>query len=280
MVRLDGGGEHDGGPLNALLAIAATALTVEDFATRDLWHAHPSERVGHTREFMSDRGYDVAPLKEEPVARFVTLRGLMDGDVEPSSATEDWAMPIAAPHLVTGSLGVPGAVLALAKQPFFFVLDGSRVNGLVTLSDLQRPAVGMVALALILAIESGLNQLIPRFWGDAWLDGLSLVQQRQVEEVFSDRVRHSTEITRLECLTTVHRVTLVLKSRVLWSTLGFRSQREARSQCGHVVKLRNTLAHGNGLLDATGDPIEAASWFSAIDRLAQTVRSVVDVEHP
>ena len=72
------------------------------------------------------------------------------------------ARPIRATDLVAEHLGLLETIEALQEEPQLFVLCGTGVAGVVTRADVQRQAVSMAALALVLAAKQGLVELTRR----------------------------------------------------------------------------------------------------------------------
>ena len=101
-------------PLRSVLQVAETALAVRHVATTVLWSPSPAARATDVRREMTDKGFDAAPVDEEPVSRYVTPELLDDG----TRTVDEVARPIAAPELLTSDLGLADGVLALKGQPF------------------------------------------------------------------------------------------------------------------------------------------------------------------
>ena len=257
--------------LRAVLDIAENALTVAHIATIDIWLADPQMSVADASSYMLSHHFDAAALSEDPIWRYVHVDDLQD----PQALIGDLARPIEVSNLVTSTLSLTEAIVALKRHPFFFVLAGNRLMGMVTRSDLQRPAVSMVTFSISLAAEAGLTQLIQRIYGDDWFANLPQGRQVYVSEIFEDRHRSNAEILRLDCMMLEDRLCLVGKRPVLWRELGFESRHQFETWADTLKDLRNTLAHGGDLLDVRPQPIEAIDLFEKLAVFGESVYRAV-----
>lgn len=262
--------------LRAVLDIAENALTVAHLVTTDIWWADPEMSVVEARDFMRASNFDASPLREEPTRRYVHVDDLQTG----LGRLKEVARPIEVSNLVTSSLSLTKAIAALKHRAFFFVLEGNHILGIVTRSDLQRPAVGMVIFSISLAAEAGLTQLVQRSYRNDWFRHLSQGRQDYVTGIFDQRHRSNTEISRLDCMMLEDRLCLVGTRPELWRQLGFVSRRQFEDWADTLKNLRNTLAHGGDVLDVQPRPIEAIELFEKLVAFAETVYGVVSQRTP
>lgn len=167
----------------------------------------PAWPCSEARSRMDDGDFDVAPLAEQPLRRYVRraeLAGAGGGRVE------RWAHPIDTTHLITADLGLADALDLLRERSFLFVMEGGAVRGIITPSDLQKVPVSMVVLALVLAAEAAMDELILRRYGEeGWLRHLSEDRRTRLEERYRALAEVSLEITRMELLMLEDRLRLV-----------------------------------------------------------------------
>jgi hypothetical protein len=251
--------------LGSLLRIAESSLAVTHLAELDLKKAPPNWTARRTLRWMQRHGFDAAPIDEPEVRRLVAADTLRPDD----QPVVEQAQPMDAALLVSSDLSLADGVSRLAAQPFYFVLQQDRICGIVTRADLQRPAVSVVAFGLVLAAESAMNVLIGRRLGQSWMDDLSESQRRRIAKIFEDRRRTNTEVTPLECLMLNHRLTLLRRCPEVVSALGYSSAPEFDAWEERLLHLRNTLAHGGGLLHAEPDPLHAVELFEGIRHFAE-----------
>lgn len=163
------------------------------------------------------------------------------------------------------------SVESLAAVPQIFVISApAGVDGVATRADLQRPAVAMVALSLILASEAALTQLIrENFDGDDWQAHVSEDRLAKATEVLEERRRHNVELGLLDCIMLGDRLTLVRKHPELVSALGLGSRKHARAWFSRLSDARDVLAHGGDLLSVRETPEESIQMFVEIRRFGE-----------
>lgn len=255
-----------------LVEIAENSLNVLYLAETNLQYIDSSWTVGEAREWLEMNGFDAAPIAEEKPHRFFAL----DVEANDDDPLPEVALPIDAARLVTSSLGLADGVAFLAMEPYYFVMEGSRLVGIVTRADLQRPAVSMVALSLILAAEARMGVLIKGWVGPGWESHLSDERRAKLGEILEDRRRRNVEIGLIDCLMLGDRLKLLGKSDALIGTLSYRDVGSYRGWKEELGGLRDTLAHGGSLLDEQRDPVKAIELFAAVRRFAEAIWSVAE----
>lgn len=252
--------------LRSLLQIAEGALSVRQLMTTDPWCPAPDESSTGALLEMQRRRFDVAPVADDPVHRYVNRMDLLDT----GQPVKDLAKPIDLSFLVTPEFSLAGAVAGLARRPFFFVFDGNQLSGLYTQADLQRPAVSMVLFGLVLAAESAINRMIERAYGsDAWVELLSEDRRVRLKSVYGDRRRTNTETSLIECAMLDDKLLILRKRADLCGSLGFQSGRAFHAWEEDLKRLRDTLAHGGGLLDTEREPAVAVELFDRVRGFAE-----------
>lgn len=248
-----------------MLRIAEESLSVLYVAEVALEYADPDMTVRDVKRWLRTNGFDAAPLAEPSPHRFIAL----EGD-EPSAArVGDVARPIDAAVLATSTLSLANGVAMLGDCPFFFVMAGRELAGIVTRADLQRPAVGMVVFSLILAAESAMNRIIGDRLGPDWLGYLGDESRRDVERLYAERVRTNTQITELDCLLLSQRLRLIAKCPGVFEALGFDGQESIKMWKTRLLDVRNQLAHGGSILGCVPEPVGAIDLFGEIRAFAE-----------
>ena len=164
--------------------------------------------------------------------------------------------------------------LSLATQPWYFVIAGREIRGIVTRADLQRPAVAMVTFSFVISAELAINTIVEGTLGPEWLDRLPKKQREHVEQIYADRRAADVEIGHLECLMLHQRLALLGKCPAARELLGFRSNKEFR-QWGHeLCRLRDVLAHGGTILHVDRDPLTAIAMFTHVRQFAEATSRV------
>jgi hypothetical protein len=256
--------------LAPLMEIVETSLTVLQLAELDLKRADPAWSAAQAHQWMDEHGFDAAPLDEAETHRFVGASWL-----EPNGApVVEQARPIDATLLVSSDLGLADGVSRLKTHPYYFVLQRDSLQGIVTRADLQRPAVGMVLFSLILTSEAAANVIIDRCLGPTWIECLPAGQRARVNEIFDQRLRNNTQVTKLECLMLHDRLQLLGKCDRVVPELGFASGKQFKKWKERLVNLRDNLAHGGGLLHAEPNPLNAIVLFEDVRSFAERIWKV------
>jgi CBS domain len=253
--------------LPSLIAIGETSLSVTYLAATDLGYIDGSTSAADAHAFLAKNGFDAAPIADARPSLFVDRRDL----VGQSGIVLEHTRPLDAPHLVTSSFSLADGVRMLHELPYYFVIERDRLAGIVTRADLQRQTVSMVLLAFILTSEVGMNALIEARLGPDWTDHLGVKWEAEVDRLFQERLRSNAEISRLDCLLLHQRLSLLGKAPHLCLDLGFTTNRSFARWTRTLTKLRDTLAHGGGLLHARPDPVEAIDLFGEVRTFTEAV---------
>jgi hypothetical protein len=259
-------------PIQPLSALVDRTLTVAHIGAPKLWTVGPSERAADAADAMTARGFDVAGVTAAPVTHFVQLAELKRAGAQKAHKC---ALPIPASMCVEKSLPLTQLFRRLQESEFAFVLDGDEVSTVVTRADLQAPAIGVVVLAYLTVIESGLRTLVMAKAGDSFFDLLPASRQKVVEELFEQKSRQNVATGFEDCLYFSDWLTCSKKAGV-WERLGFRSANSFADETGSYSGVRNNLAHGGTILDGDVDALAALERVDRIRRFAEQLWRVVD----
>jgi hypothetical protein len=242
--------------LAILLHIAENSLRVTELAESDLQRVQPDWTAGRTLYWMQEHGFDAAPIDDLETHRVVVAHSLQPND-DPVALQ---AQPLDAALLVSSDLSLADGIARLKRQQFYFVLQRDQLHGIVTRADLQRPAVSMIALSLILASEAAMKEIISQSMGSSWEEALRPAARAEVENVYHVRKRNNTEVTKLDCLMIHDLLALLLKCPAVLEQLDFTKSRFSKWK-ERLRLLRDALAHGAGLLGAESEPLRAIQLF-------------------
>jgi hypothetical protein len=238
--------------LAALRNVAERVVTVADLGVPRPWGPQLGDSVREAHDVMRSASFDVAPLLEEPVRRYVLQEDLAGA---PSGlSVEHLARDLRADDLVASALPLADALELLEQRLWYFMLEGNKICGILTTADLQMLPVSVVVLGFVLAVEAGIDELIEHHVGAEWTAFLSKERLEKVDQVFEERRSRNAETTRRACLNLDDRLTIACKDKAIRSALG--ASRTYLERSGTSMKrLRNTLAHGDSLLDVANDPV-------------------------
>ena len=153
-------------------------------------------------------------------------------------------------------------------------MQRDQIQGIVTRADLQRPAVSMIIFSLILASEAAMREIIGRNLALTWLEKLRPAGRAELEKVYEARLKTNTQVTKLDCLMIHDLLALLYECTGIVEQLGFTRSRFKKWK-ERLRLLRDTLAHGGGLLHAESDPLCAIQLFQDVRSFAEKTTRLV-----
>ena len=261
--------------LGILLQIAENSLRVAELAETDLQWVKPQWTAEQTLNWMQDRGFDAAPIDDPEPYRVVVAQSLRPIN-HPVSLQ---AQPLDAALLVSSDLSLADGITRLKRQQFYFVLQRDQLQGIVTRADLQRPAVSMIIFSLILASETAMREITSRNLASVWFEKLRPAAKTEVETVYNNRVKNNTEVTKLDCLMIHDLLALMNECTGIVTQLGF-TKSQFKKWKERLRLLRDTLAHGGGLLHAEPDPMRAVQLFEDVRGFAEKTTRFIATQTP
>jgi len=264
--------------IDDLLAIASSALTVEQIATPDPLALPASASAHEALNDLRARSFDFALIDESPLGRYVTVAALEIADGH--ATLQDVAKPITTRELIAAGAGLADGIERLAQLPVLFVFRRDGKLGIITTADLQRPAVGMIALSYVLVAEAGLVTVLERQLGSGLLEALraalSPVALERAEGLHELKRQRHAELTLAASLTLSHRLEVVRCSAELRHLLGYESKRAVEAEKKRLTHIRDALAHAGDMLSAAdGDPARAIRELALTRSFAEKVRGAL-----
>lgn len=262
-------------PIPSLRNLIERTVTVADLVTTPLWSLDPAQLAVDAAAVLAARDFDVAGVAEDPVSRYVTRDALVVSD----GTVDDVALPILASETVERSLPLVEFAKILRRRRYVFILDQDRVGWLATCADLQAPAVTVVVLSFLVAIEVGLASLLPAELGEGWFDLLSSDSQASARKLYEQKHSRNVATGLEDCLYFKDWLRLASRSPSLIAELGFGSRTAFDRATGSFADLRNELAHGGTLLDDVA-PEQAIDRFTRIRAFADAVWDLLEHRSP
>jgi len=244
-----------------LLDIGNTTLTTADLVRdKPLWAVPAQTRSDVAAAEMARQGFDVAPLTELPVARYVVRPNLEQAGSRPA---EQVSLPITGADRITEDEPLGAALEVLRDRPFVFVVHRQHTTGILTRADLEQPIVGLHAFGLILSLEAAIDALLSDFKQHQWLGELSEDRRQRIVDLHEERRNTDTDLDLLRSLNLDDRLTIARKLG-LHEPLGFTSVSDFKKWSERLKRIRNALAHGSTLLSAVPDPTEALGFLQQL----------------
>lgn len=255
-------------PVDAVATLVDHTLTVAHVVGGPLWVVDPSERASVALALMQARNFDVAGVGQDgAVTHLVCRSDLAD---RARGAVKASASPILAGHCVEKSLPLSHLFEKLRHREFLFVLDDGEVRHVVTRADLQAPAIGVVLLAFLTLIETGLRRIVAGAVRDSLLELLPEARRQKVEELYEKKREDNVAIGYEDCLYFSDWLELAGVSGS-WKVLGYSSKKAFHRDTSSFAEVRNALAHGGSVLDASVHPLKALDRIERIRRFTVCV---------
>lgn len=249
-----------------LLRIADATITAGDLIVdQELFSVRPKAASEGARAELNSEGFDWAPVTDVPIYRYVATSDLTS-DV---ATVEDASRLIDENQWIDETLPLGEVLELLRTNQFLFIRHHRHTVGILTVADLEQPAVTLFVLGLITSAEAALDALIERASDGAWLSYLSEGHQEKVHEVFHERQRRGADLSMIRCLDLAKRVVL-LQRLELADDLGFASNGAVERWKDQALHVRNVLAHGDTLLTAIPSPADALEFIGKVREFAST----------
>lgn len=226
------------------------AVTVRYIAGFELVTCGSEEDASQARIRMDANGYDMLPiLTAGVILGYVERDSLEDG---PCAASERKLGPS---DLVSDSTPVLDLFPILRDRPRVFVLQGNRVTGIASRSDLQKAPVRMLLFTLVTLLEMHLQRLVGLLYSSSdWPLHLSKTRMQLAERLYSERRDRNEQLDLTDCLQFCDKRDLVLRLSRNVSHLGFPTRTAFERFLDEAEELRDLLAHGQDLVAGSSWP--------------------------
>ena len=249
-------------PADEFLAVVRSGVPVSAISTpRAALHLGREDAWEAVAEDSALADFDQIPLTDA-AGETITAVFMRDEGPHPlRPLREDMFMSAEAPLL---------AFLETAdRQRFRLLVDGGRVTGLVTISDLQRLPVYSVLFSLVVAVEMLLMDWIRRASVDDedWLQHLKSGDRRQIERYWERRRAENLHVDRLAVASFTHELTAADGLGLFRDDASRRGALERliglRDQVYHGIDIAPTAAHALELPDHARNALSLVAWLHA-----------------
>ena len=224
--------------------------------------------AGEMKRILQARDFDIAGVKaaeDSEVIGFIRTEQLASGVVR------DHLLPISTDSVIDATTTIHVLLERLKERPFVFVRVDGRLDGILTLADLNKPVVRVFFFGLISLLEIHLGfWLQTKYSDETWQTMLSPQRVELARSTQADRERRGQKLKLLDCLQFSDKHELVIKSEDLREDLALGSKNKARQYLSSAEKLRNILAHSQY------DLVVGSTWAILID-LIQRIEATISV---
>jgi CBS domain-containing protein/uncharacterized protein (DUF1330 family) len=256
-------------------------VTVRELMTRNPDAAGAGATVADVHDWLVENGYTAAPLRrDDPPYLYVSRDELADvREDAPEDKVYEHADRIDLSNLLSPDLGFEDLVVELEAEPFYFVGWHGQVAGIVTRSDLNKPAAHAFLYTRIGELEMRLRDLV-----DAeanWEGTLSMLQREgagedteydAVLEEFESYADADLQLREIDYTTFWQLQQAAVESEAVVDCLGYEDGDALGDALTDVRDLRNQVAHygnvvhhmGTELLDSGRNVHELEETYAAI----------------
>jgi hypothetical protein len=222
----------------------AAALTARHLQTRyeELVGFDVNHRASDIHAKLEEAGYDFAPVTEGD--RLVGRIGQHSVAGHTQLRAGDLLERLSPRFLIASNSDVGRVMTWLVDDPWLLVVDGNRVTGVVTPSDLNRQAGRTYLYLLITDFESRLADSIRRIVGPkSAVTYLSESRQIKVLELFLELKNGEVEVDEVAAMQLSDLVAIGKKQAPIRLEFGVHSATEWRTLTGSVIRLRHAVMH-------------------------------------
>ncbi len=221
-------------------------LFLEGFSVMDV--AEPlvsvdAERgAGEVRELLEARDFDLVGVRWGGL-----VRGFARREELTFGTCGQHLQPFGPDDLVSDSAPLRDAILSLGSNRRCFVTVLGQASAIVTLDDLEKPAVRMFLFGMITLLEGQLTRTIRRRLGEeGWRELVAPARLAKAEALLAERQRRGQPGGLVDCLQLSDKGQLLLASDLVKLGGGPEaglSKKQVKRQLSALETLRNNLAH-------------------------------------
>lgn len=160
------------------------------------------------------------------------------------------------------------ALERLGQHDQLFVTAFGAVAGIVTWSDIQKPAARMWLFGLVTVLELALAGLVEAFHpDDSWTELVSEGRLAKARELLLERRRNGAgpELRLADCLQLADKGLILLRRDDTRRVMGAESKSAGERRLRRLVRLRDNLAHAQDVV--SGDWEVLVEFARALDRI-------------
>jgi len=261
-------------------------VTVRELMTEDPEAAPAGASVADVHDWLTERGYTAAPLaRDDPPYIYVTRDHL--GSVREDAADEpayQHADRIDLSTLLSPDLEFEGLLVELEDEPFYFVGWHGEVAGVVTRSDLNKPAAHAFLYARVGELEMRLRDLVD---AEANWEGTLATLQREgagtdteydaVLEEYDSYADADLQLREVDYTTFWQLARAARESDAVVDVLGYADGDALADALDDVRDLRNQVAHYGNVVHHMGtDLLESGRNVHELEATYGEVAGMLD----
>lgn len=156
----------------------------------------------------------------------------------------DFVKNFSSDDLISDSTSLIELLDIFQEWEYVFILEKNKVSKIVTVADLQKQPIRMLAFSLISLFEMYLISTIREFFpDDSWTDKLTEARLTKAKELLEERSKKNEALTLLDNIQLGDKGTIVRKTPQLVEKFGFESNQQCKDFFRNIETLRNNTAH-------------------------------------
>jgi hypothetical protein len=199
------------------------------------------------RKHMEEKHFDVMGVQEYGILRgYVRQKSLGTGKC--GSQCKSFGPT----DIIASTTSLVELLPLLRTRPYLFILDRTKVNGLVTRADLEKSPVRMLLFGIVSLLEMYLLSMVRICYpGESFRERLKPNRLAKAEGVLAARTDRDEDIDLADCLKLVDKYELLVQVPGLLEFFRLGEVRAALKDFKKMELLRDNLAHGQDLVTGT-----------------------------
>lgn len=203
-----------------------------------------SDEIEKVEVYFNKNNYDVIGFKENGKVTGFLEKGKFVNISNPTASMSKFDIS----DLITKDTNLIDCLRLLKTKRRLFVINKSQIESIVTVSDIQKPAVRMLFFGVVTYFESKIATLIHEIHpNDEWKQHLKVERIDRAMKTYKYLIEKNQEINLINCTQLCDKTDIILKDKELLNNLINKSKTKANQLFTNTKKLRDDLAHAQSL---------------------------------
>ncbi|GAB3807031.1 hypothetical protein [Virgibacillus kimchii] len=178
-----------------------------------------------------------------------SITGYVKREVLSRGKIEDFYIPFSSDNLISDSTSLIELLDLFQHRDYMFILETNEVSKIVTIADLHKHPIRMLAFSLISLLEMYLTYVIRDSYPEGeWKDKLSSARLQSAEHILNLRLEKNEALTLLDSTQLSDKGEIVRNTPALLQQLGFASKSKCADFFREIEFLRNNTAHSQEVI--------------------------------
>ena len=240
---------------------ALKKIFIDNVTVREIYEPLMCCRINdpaiHVKQTLQHRQFDTAGVieQEQKIFKYVVADELNEGTIS------DYCHEIKLDQVISDSTPLANLLLIPKNNDFVYINHATKVIGIITKADLNKPPVRVYVFGMISLFEMHLNSWIRHEYPEnSWHTKISENRLSKAREIHLQRLQKNQDLSLLDCLQFADKGVLLAKSAVFLERFEYK-----KKFFEHFVKqvesIRNQIAHSQDSI------ISTLTWDDFVDVL-------------